>query len=99
LTGRTSDEYRSVVGHATSLLPPNTPFGGVNPSVREGHDCCNGGFGSDRSTSSGFGLSSDLLQFQTDSCQTAAKRTANRRFLFIDLALVLIPRHVPRTVG
>jgi len=41
----------------------------------------------------------DLLQFQTDSCQTAAKRAADRRFLLVDWALVLTPRDVPRTVG
>jgi hypothetical protein len=46
LTGRTSDEYRSVIGHATSLLPPNAPSSGVSLSVREGHDRCNGGLNS-----------------------------------------------------
>jgi hypothetical protein len=39
-----------------------------------------------------------LLQFQTDYCQTAAKSAADHRFLFVDWALVIISRDVPRTV-
>ena len=39
-----------------------------------------------------------VLQFQTDYCETAAKRAADRRFLYVDLALIIIPRDVPRTV-
>ena len=39
-----------------------------------------------------------LLQFQTDYCQTAAKSAAYHRFPFVDLALVISSRDVPRTV-
>jgi len=39
-----------------------------------------------------------LLQFQTDYRQTAAERAADHRFLFVDLALVISSRDVPRAV-
>jgi hypothetical protein len=39
-----------------------------------------------------------LLQFQTDYGQAAAKSAADRRFLFIDAALVVVSRDVPWTV-
>src|SRR5262244_2783004 len=40
----------------------------------------------------------DLLQFQADYRQTAAKSAADHRFLVVDLALVIPSRDVPRTV-
>jgi hypothetical protein len=40
-----------------------------------------------------------VVQFQTNDRQTAAKRAADRRFLGIDWALIIISRDVPRTVG
>ena len=39
-----------------------------------------------------------LFQFQTDYRQTAAKSATDHRFLFVDLALVISSRDVPRTV-
>ena len=41
---------------------------------------------------------SGFLQFQTDYGKTAAESAADRRFLFVDLPLVIICRDVPRTV-
>ena len=40
-----------------------------------------------------------VLQCQTNDRQTAAKRTADGRFLGVDWALVIISCDVPRTIG
>src|SRR5262245_29617257 len=42
--------------------------------------------------------SSGFLQLQTDHRQTAAESAADRRFLFVELALVVSARDVSRTV-